>query len=217
MRPPRGESGHETGSGSETGSRHGGIVRGGRSPPSSVPGSSTEAVFLNETDRKVKVYRVDYGGGLKLYGELDPGGTRRQDTFSGARWLMTAEKDKPLGYFRTTRKVGNALIPRRWHATGIQRRRPPSITGSDPLVALRNAPLAEGCPIGFGCSSTRGTCVPAAKLPLTELVGPKCQPRPSSQRTRTTPRQLGSTERLVATARSCSATRDTQSRSTRVA
>ena len=81
-------------------------------PPRSVPGSGTEIHFLNNMPIKVKIYWVEYGGGLRLYGELEPGGKREQNTFSQASWLITDEKEKPLGYFRTTQKVGKAVIPK---------------------------------------------------------------------------------------------------------
>lgn len=81
-------------------------------PPRSVTGSGTEITFLNKTGIKVKIYWVEYGGGLKLYGELEPGGTRVQNTFSQASWLVTDEKEKPLGYFRTGLKLGKAVIPK---------------------------------------------------------------------------------------------------------
>ncbi len=83
----------------------------GKLPPRSVPGSGTELVIQNKKTVKVKIYWVEYGGGLRFYGELDPGGTRNQNTFSSASWLITDEKDKPLGYFRTTKKRGIAVIP----------------------------------------------------------------------------------------------------------
>ena len=82
-------------------------------PPKSVSGSSTTVIFQNKAGQKVKIFWVEYGGGLKLYGELKPGGTRKQSTFANASWLITDEKDKPLGYFRTTPKVGLAVIPKR--------------------------------------------------------------------------------------------------------
>ena len=81
-------------------------------PPRSVTGSGTEITFLNKAGIKVKIYWVEYGGGLRLYGELEPGGTRVQNTFSQASWLVTDEKEKPLGYFRTGLKLGKAVIPK---------------------------------------------------------------------------------------------------------
>ena len=69
-------------------------------------------VFENRSGRNVKVYWVQYGGGLRLYGELKPGATRQQSTYANANWLITDEADKPLGYFRSTSKVGIAVIPK---------------------------------------------------------------------------------------------------------
>jgi len=80
--------------------------------PISVPGSGTEIIFLNKKDINVKVFWVEYGGGLRFYGELKSGGIRKQNTYSKATWVITDEKDKPLGYFRTTQKRGNAVIPK---------------------------------------------------------------------------------------------------------
>ena len=80
-------------------------------PPNSVPGSSMTLILRNETDQKVKVHWVQYGGGLKHYETIAPGGTHKQTTFSNASWLITDESDKPLGYFRTTHLTGIAVIP----------------------------------------------------------------------------------------------------------
>jgi hypothetical protein len=81
------------------------------SPPRSLDGSATEIHFLNRMKKGVKIYWVNFGGGLKLYGELAPGETRNQNTYSDAIWLITDEEEKSLGYFRATRKVGKAVIP----------------------------------------------------------------------------------------------------------
>lgn len=80
------------------------------SPPKSEPGSPTTIVFHNNTDRKVKIFWVNYGGGLQLYRKLNPDRSYKQRTFSSHTWLITDEKDKPLGYFRATRKAGQANI-----------------------------------------------------------------------------------------------------------
>ena len=87
-------------------------VGDGERLPNSSSGSSTEIIFLNKRGHKVKVYWVEFGGGLRLYGEIDPGGTRKQSTYSNASWLITDQDEKPLGYFRTSQKVGNASIPK---------------------------------------------------------------------------------------------------------
>ena len=84
----------------------------GEMPPRSISGDNTTIIFHNQMKRKVKVYWVEYNGRLKLYGEIAPGGTREQNTFSTASWLVTDMEDTYLGYFRTSSKVGKALIPK---------------------------------------------------------------------------------------------------------
>ena len=81
-------------------------------PPKSKPGSFTVLTFENKRSHRIKLYWVDYGGSLKLYGEIDSGGNRQQTTYSDAVWLVTDEKDKPLGYFISGQKVALAVIPK---------------------------------------------------------------------------------------------------------
>ena len=81
-------------------------------PPKSKPGSFTVVTFQNKRDHRIKLYWVDYGGSLKLYGEIDKGTDRQQNTYSDAVWLVTDEKDKPLGYFISGQKVALAVIPK---------------------------------------------------------------------------------------------------------
>ncbi len=87
-------------------------VNEGGQPPRSFSGSATEIIFSNKGDDKVKIYWVEFGGRLKFYGELEAGATRKQSTYSNASWLITNMEEKPLGYFRTTGKTGNAIIPK---------------------------------------------------------------------------------------------------------
>ncbi len=88
------------------------IAASDQKPPNSKPGSFTTVVFENHSGRKVKLYWVEYGGGLKIYATLDVGATREQNTFSDATWLVTDEKEKPLGYFISTPKLSKAIIPK---------------------------------------------------------------------------------------------------------
>ena len=81
-------------------------------PPKSKPASFTVLTFENKRSHRIKLYWVDYGGSLKLYGEIDSGGNRQQTTYSDAVWLVTDEKDKPLGYFISGQKVALAVIPK---------------------------------------------------------------------------------------------------------
>jgi len=88
------------------------IPSNGEIPPRSISGDNTTIIFHNQMKQKVKIYWVEYNGKLKLYGEIVPGGTREQNTYSTASWLITDMEDNYLGYFRTSIKVGKALIPK---------------------------------------------------------------------------------------------------------
>jgi len=88
-------------------------AEGKEKPPSkSQTGSFTIVTFQNKSDKNVKLYWIDYGGARKLYGEIAKGGERQQNTYSDAVWLVTDEKDKPLGYFVATTKMAKAIIPK---------------------------------------------------------------------------------------------------------
>ena len=55
---------------------------------------------------------MPYGGGLRYYGTSKPGAKREQNTYVNATWVVTNENDQPLGYFRSTKKYGIAVIPK---------------------------------------------------------------------------------------------------------
>ena len=80
--------------------------------PKSENGDNTEVVFENKSNRTVKIYWVSYGNELKLYGELEPGKTRLQNTYANNTWLISDENDKPLGYFIVGPKKSLAVIPK---------------------------------------------------------------------------------------------------------
>jgi len=88
-------------------------AEGKEKPPSkSKPGSFTIITFQNKSDKNIKLYWIDYGGVRKLYGEIAKGDERQQNTYSDAVWLVTDEKDKPLGYFVAGTKMALAIIPK---------------------------------------------------------------------------------------------------------
>ncbi|MDP7010378.1 MAG: hypothetical protein QF685_03280 [Verrucomicrobiota bacterium] len=88
-------------------------AEGKEKPPSkSQAGSFTIVTFQNKSDKNVKLYWIDYGGARKLYGEIAKGGERQQNTYSDAVWLVTDEKDKPMGYFVAGTKMALAIIPK---------------------------------------------------------------------------------------------------------
>ena len=67
--------------------------------PRSLTGENIEVLFENKSKSKIKLYWVGYNNELKLYGELDPNGIRRQNSYENNTWLITDSKDNPLGYF----------------------------------------------------------------------------------------------------------------------
>jgi DUF1680 family protein len=87
------------------------IPAGDAKPPKSGGGQETAVVFENKSGRRVKIYWVGWRGGLRLYGELAPGETRRQHTTSSHVWQITDEDDKPLGHFIAQPDVCRAVIP----------------------------------------------------------------------------------------------------------
>ncbi len=80
-------------------------------PPRSQNGPNTAIHFENKSGRKVKVFWLKYTGGLQLYGELNEGDTRRQNTYAGNVWVITDEKDNRLGHFISVKDDGLAIVP----------------------------------------------------------------------------------------------------------
>jgi arylsulfatase len=87
------------------------ISVGAARAPKSRSGVGTAVIFQNKSELLVKVYWVDPGGKRKPYGELKPGATRRQNTYSNATWLITDQNDKPLGHFIAGGYEARAVIP----------------------------------------------------------------------------------------------------------
>ena len=80
--------------------------------PKSENGENTTVIFENKSAQPVRLYWIDYGNGLKLYGTLKPNELREQNTYENNSWLVTDEKDGPLGYFVATAEVTKAVIPK---------------------------------------------------------------------------------------------------------
>ena len=81
-------------------------------PAKSVTGEFIFVRFINNRDKPVKLFWIDYGGKPKLYGVIEPGDQRRQSTYEGAVWMLADQRDKPLGYFVTGREFARAIIPK---------------------------------------------------------------------------------------------------------
>jgi hypothetical protein len=78
----------------------------------SVSGANISVEFVNKSSRRVKLYWISYGGERTLYGQIDPGKSRDQNTYSGNTWLITDANDKALGHFFTGSEDAIALIPK---------------------------------------------------------------------------------------------------------
>ena len=81
-------------------------------PAKSVTGEFTIVRFVNNRDKAVKLFWIDYGGKPKLYGVIEPGAERRQNTYEDAVWMVAGQRDMPLGYFVTGRAFARAIIPK---------------------------------------------------------------------------------------------------------
>jgi len=82
-------------------------------PRSRWAGVSTTVIFENKSKRRVKIVWVGYKGKHNSYGQLDPGETHGQGTHAGNTWLITDEKDQPLGHFIAELQISRAVIPPR--------------------------------------------------------------------------------------------------------
>lgn len=78
--------------------------------PKSKTGKNVQLFFENKSKLKIHIYWVSYEGELKIYGKLDPGGKKQQNTFAKNTWLITDSKDKPLGYFIVGEASAFAII-----------------------------------------------------------------------------------------------------------
>ena len=88
------------------------VTEGLGDPPVSKTGSFILVTFENLRDEAVKLYWIEYGGGRRHYADIAAGASREQTTYSNATWLITNLSDVPLGYFRTSLKHANAIIPK---------------------------------------------------------------------------------------------------------
>ena len=81
-------------------------------PTKSITGEFTIIRFINKRDKAVKLFWIDYGGKPILYGVIEPGDERRQNTYEDAVWMIADARDMPLGYFVTGREFARAVIPK---------------------------------------------------------------------------------------------------------
>ncbi len=85
---------------------------GGGDPPRSKSGEFTSVTITNAKDYMVKLYWVEYGGGLRFYHDIAPGASLKRNTYSNATWVITDKDDTPLGYFLVPVKPSRITVPK---------------------------------------------------------------------------------------------------------
>lgn len=81
-------------------------------PPSKPDGNPFDVVFINRSSAAVRLHWMDRTGQPRLYGGIPVGDRKRQQTRPGAVWLITDEKDQPLGYFEIGDRAARAVVPK---------------------------------------------------------------------------------------------------------
>ncbi len=84
----------------------------GPAPASQPDGRPFQIVFVNDRGHAVNLYWMDLTGTPKLYGAIEAGERKRQQTRPGAVWMITTEKEQPLGFFRVGDRRSRAVIPK---------------------------------------------------------------------------------------------------------
>ena len=86
---------------------------GTETPPRSKGGGTLSSIsIINSRGEAVKLYWVEYGGGLKYYAEIAAGETLTRGSFSKATWLITDLNEEPLGYFTATVEPSQVEVPK---------------------------------------------------------------------------------------------------------
>ena len=86
---------------------------GTETPPRSKGGGILSSIsIINSREEAVKLYWVEYGGGLKYYAEIAAGDTLTRGSFSKATWLITDLNEEPLGYFTAIVEPSQVEVPK---------------------------------------------------------------------------------------------------------
>ncbi len=89
------------------------IPAGTETPPRSKGGGTLSSISIENTrSEAVKLYWVEYGGGLKYYADIAAGGMLTRGTFSKATWLIVDLNETPLGYFIATVEPSQVVVPK---------------------------------------------------------------------------------------------------------
>lgn len=70
---------------------------------------ATPVIFLNKTDKPVRMFWLDFEGKRKSYGDIPPGGVTSQSTYVTHAWLLESD-GKCLGIYVPEEKIGRVII-----------------------------------------------------------------------------------------------------------
>jgi len=84
-------------------------------PPAGPPASggaqrATSITFLNRLPTPVTIVWIDFEGAQKKYAVLPTQGSLEQSTYSGHIWLVTDNRERPLGYYRAADEPGQVIL-----------------------------------------------------------------------------------------------------------
>ena len=86
-------------------------ISAGKAPASKPDGGPFKVVFINNTKQTVTLHWMDREGKPKLYGEIEPGKRKRQQTRPGAVWQIQDPSGQPIGHFVVDDRTARAIIP----------------------------------------------------------------------------------------------------------
>lgn len=73
-------------------------------------GDDTEIRFVNQSDKEVELVWVDSQGGMRSYGKIAAGESRRQHTFTNHVWLLRDRVHKPLAATKNVTQASGRFI-----------------------------------------------------------------------------------------------------------
>jgi hypothetical protein len=89
------------------------LIQDGTACAPKPDGNPFDVVFTNRSKSAVILHGMAPSRKPKPFRGIEPGRRKRQQTRTGAVWLITDESNKPLGYFIVGDRTSRAVIPRR--------------------------------------------------------------------------------------------------------
>jgi dipeptidyl-peptidase-4 len=77
---------------------------------SRTTGAETELTFVNRMPYEAEIFWLDQGGQRRSYGKLEPGGSKRQQTYAGHVWEVVAADGRTLGAFVAEEAATAAIL-----------------------------------------------------------------------------------------------------------